>query len=203
MNQRNTGSMIAGAALIVLGGLFLLNQILNISIWQFLWPLFVLIPGAGMFVAVYSGGKQSAGLAIPASIVSTVGLILLFQSITDHWESWAYAWSLIFPTAVGLGMYIYGVRAEDEDTKQRGKGMLRIGAIIFVLLGVFFETIFAAGGSIFGRIFWPVAIIVLGVYLILRQGGVFSRKSSPPKSDVAIEDVPSVHGEEESSEEES
>ncbi len=197
MNQRNTGSLIAGAALIALGGLFLLNQFLHISIWRFLWPLFVLLPGVGMFAGVYSGGKQSAGLAVPASVVTAVGLILLFQSVTDHWESWAYAWALIFPTAVGLGMYIYGARGEDEDTLQRGKSMLRVGVILFVLLGVFFETIFAAGGSIFGRIFWPVAIIVLGVYMILRRGGSGNMTTDPPKSEVEIEDVPSVHGEDE------
>ena len=202
MNQRNTGSVIAGAALIVLGGLFLISQFLNVSIWRFLWPLFVLLPGIGMFAAVYGGGKQTAGMAIPASIVSMVGLILLFQSITDHWESWAYAWVLIFPIAVGLGIYISGARAEDDDTMQRGKKMLRTGVIIFVLLAVFFETIFAAGGSLFGRIFWPVAIILLGVYLILRQGGVFTGKSSTPKTteDVKVEVVPSVHGDDEVSE---
>jgi predicted permease len=202
MKQRNMGSMIAGSALIVLGGLFLLSQFLDVSIWRFLWPLFVLIPGIGMFVAVYSGGKQAAGLAIPASIVSMVGLILLFQSITDHWESWAYAWSLIFPIGVGLGMYIYGIQAEDDETRQRGKGMLRTGVIIFVLLGVFFETIFSTGGSLFGRVFWPVAIILLGVYLIMRQGGLFSRASSTAAAakEIEVDEVPSVHGEEESKE---
>ena len=126
MNQRNTGSLIAGAALIALGGLFLLNQFLHISIWRFLWPLFVLLPGVGMFAGVYSGGKQSAGLAVPASVVTAVGLILLFQSVTDHWESWAYAWALIFPTAVGLGMYIYGARGEDGD--RAGREDVRLSA---------------------------------------------------------------------------
>jgi hypothetical protein len=204
MNQRNMGSVVAGVSLIVLGGLFLLSQVLRVSIWQFIWPLFVIIPGIGMFVGVYSGGKQAAGLAIPASIVSTVGLLLLFQSITNHWESWAYAWSLIFPTAVGLGMYIYGSRAEDEDTRQRGRGMIRTGIIIFVLLGVFFESIFAFGGSLFGRILWPVAIILLGIYLILRQSGAFSSGGEKVKAstDITLEEVPSVHGEEETSEEE-
>lgn len=203
MNQRNMGSMIAGATLIVLGGLFLISQFMNISIWRFLWPLFVLLPGIAMFVAVYGGGKQTAGLAIPASIVSMVGLILLFQSITDHWESWAYAWALIFPVGLGLGMYISGVRAEDDNTIQSGKKMLRTGVVIFVLLGVFFETIFAAGGTLFGRIFWPVAIILLGVYLILRQGGVFKGTSLKSKTvkDVEVEAVPSVHGEDEESNE--
>jgi hypothetical protein len=204
MNQRNMGSVVAGASLIVLGGLFLMSQLLRISIWQFLWPLFVIIPGIAMFVGVYSGGKQAAGLAIPASVVSTVGSILLFQSITNHWESWAYAWSLIFPTAVGLGMYIFGSRADDEDTRQRGRGMIRTGIIIFVLLGVFFESIFAFGGSLFGRILWPVAIIALGVYLILRQSGVISASGKTTKASVDItpEEVPSVHGDEEASEEE-
>jgi predicted permease len=202
MNQRNTGSVIAGVALIVLGGLFLLNQVFQISLWRFLWPLFVLLPGIGMFAAVYSGGKQAAGLAIPASVVSSVGLILLFQSITDHWESWAYAWSLIFPTAVGLGMYIYGQRAEDEDTKQRGKSMLRTGAIIFVLLGVFFETIFSSAGTTYGRVFWPVAIILLGLYLVLRQSRRASVAPTSPEPEVKIESVPSVHGEQDATEEE-
>ena len=150
-----------------------------------------------MFTAIYRGGKQAAGLAIPASVVSAVGVILLFQSITDHWESWAYAWALIFPTAVGLGMYLYGVRAEDEDTRERGKGMLRVGVIMFVLLGVFFETLFAAGGPLFGRIFWPGAVILLGIYLILRRSGARVTESSSPIAEVEIEDVPSVHGEEE------
>lgn len=197
MNQRNTGSLIAGTALILLGGLFLLNQYLQVSIWQFLWPLFVLLPGVGMLAAMYRGGKQSAGLAIPASVVTTVGLILLFQSITNHWESWAYAWSLIFPTAVGLGMVIYGIRADDEGTRQRGKGMLRAGVILFVILGVFFETIFAAGGSMFGRIFWPAAIILLGLYLVFRRGSALSRNTPPAVTKVKIDEVPSVHGEEE------
>lgn len=202
MNQRNMGSMIAGSVLIVLGGLFLMNQFFNISIGRFIWPLFVLLPGVAMFVAVYNGGKEIAGLAIPASVVSMVGLILLGQSITDHWESWAYAWSLIFPTSIGLGMYIYGVRGEDDETKQRGRGMLRTGLILFVILAAFFEMIFAASGSIVSRVFWPVLIILMGLYLILRRGGLFSREAvSKPQKDTKIEVVPSVHGEEESTDE--
>ncbi len=202
MNQRNMGSMIAGSALIVLGGLFLINQFLSISIGRFIWPFFILIPGIGLFVAVYNGGKETAGLAIPASVVSMVGLILLVQSITDHWGSWAYAWSLIFPTSIGLGMYIYGIRGEDDDTKQRGRGMLRTGLILFIILAAFFEMIFAASGSMVSRIFWPVLIILLGLYLILRRGGLLSRDvPQTSKKDTKIEVVPSVHGEEESAEE--
>ena len=38
-----------------------------------------------------------------------VGVILLYQNAANHFESWAYAWGLVFPTATGLGRMIYGL----------------------------------------------------------------------------------------------
>ena len=44
-------------------------------------------------------GAISEGLAIAGSIVTVSGLILLIQDATAHYESWAYAWALVFPGA--------------------------------------------------------------------------------------------------------
>lgn len=52
-----------------------------------------------------AGGRSAAGLTIPGSIITTIGLLLLYQETFDHFESWAYAWALI-PTAVGVGIVI-------------------------------------------------------------------------------------------------
>ena len=57
---------------------------------------------------MFAGGKQAAGFAIPGTIVSGVGLVLLFQNITQHWESMSYFWTLII-LFVGIGIYIMGV----------------------------------------------------------------------------------------------
>ena len=51
------------------------------------------------------------------SAVTMVGTILLFQNTFDYFQSWAYAWALVFPTSVGVGQLIYGSiknRAEGE-----------------------------------------------------------------------------------------
>lgn len=84
-------SVLIGILLVGLGAMFLLGQLFNINLISYLWPFFVIVPGLLFFVGMLLGGKQAGPLAIPGSIVTMTGLLLLYQSITGHWESWAYA----------------------------------------------------------------------------------------------------------------
>jgi hypothetical protein len=199
-NERtNRTSLIFGGLLIALGILFLVGQLLQINVWQYAWPMFILVPGLIFFGITMSGGAGSAGFAIPASIMTTVGLIFFFQAVTGHYTSWAYVWTLIFPTAVGLGMFIMGSVSDDDSLRKQGKGFLRAGLVLFVLLGFIFEAIFRMGDNLFSRLFWPSAIILFGLYLILRQAGMLgsSRRDDGGAADVIeVEEIPSVHGEE-------
>lgn len=198
--RTNRTSLVFGGLLIALGVLFLIGEIFRVNVWEYAWPMFILIPGLIFFGITVSGGSKSAGFAIPASILTTVGLIFFFQTLTGHYASWAYAWTLIFPTAIGLGMFIMGSMGDDESLRKQGKGFLRAGLVLFVLLGFLFEAIFRMGDNLFSRLFWPSAIILFGVFLILRQTGFFgSTKTVKPESEqpVEIEEVPSVHGEDE------
>ena len=197
--RTNRASLIFGLLLIALGVLFLVGQFFQVNVWQYAWPLFILVPGIIFFGITMSGGADSAGFAIPASILTTVGLIFFFQALTGHYASWAYVWTLIFPTAVGLGMFIMGSVGDDESLRKQGKGFLRAGLVMFVVLGFVFEAIFRLGDSLFNRLFWPAMIILFGLYLILRQTGVFGgRKSvdSHEREVVEVEEIPSVHGDE-------
>jgi hypothetical protein len=204
MSDRRTNrtSLVFGGLLIGLGVLFLIGEIFRVNVWEYAWPMFILIPGLIFFGITVSGGPSSAGFAIPASIITTVGLIFFFQALTGHYASWAYAWTLIFPTAVGLGMFIMGSQSDDESMRKQGKGFLRAGLVLFVLLGFIFEAIFRMGDSFLSRLFWPSVIILFGVYLILRQAGLF-RSTTPVKpavedaDEVEVEELPSVHGEDE------
>lgn len=192
-------SLIIGLLLIGIGFLFLIGQLFNLNVWQYAWPLFILVPGIIFFGITMSGGAESAGFAIPASILTTIGLIFFFQALTGHYASWAYMWTLIFPTAVGLGMFIMGSVGDDDSMRKQGKGFLRAGLVMFIVLGFVFEAIFRLGDSLLGRLFWPSMIILFGLYLILRQFGVFrSSKSNDASRDemVEVEELPSVHGDE-------
>ncbi len=168
--QRNTGALIGGSVLIAIGILSLFGQIFtSFNFWGFVWPFFVIGIGAMFYIGMFAGGKSVSGLAIPATIITTIGLILFYQNITGHWETWSYAWTVII-LAVGLGIYIMGSFGEDEGQRTAGKGLMKVGAILFIVFGGFFEMIFSAG-SRFGlrQLIFPVGLILLGLYLIITR----------------------------------
>lgn len=171
-NRSNAGALIGGALLIALGLLSMAGQIFRGVNWGFLWPFTVIGFGALFFVAMFAGGKQVAGFAIPGSIISGIGLVLLFQNLTDHWESMSYFWTLII-LFVGVGIYIMGWYSGDEGQKRSGLRVMQVGAILFVIFGAFFEMIF----SNFRSILFPILLILLGGYLIVMRSGLISRKN--------------------------
>jgi len=168
--QRNPGALVGGALLLALGVLALLGQVFRgFNFWSAFWPLIILAFGAMFFVGMIAGGKSLSGLAVPGAIISTIGLILFYQNLSGHWESWSYAWTVIL-FSVGLGIYIMGRYGEDEGQRKSGLTVMRVGAILFVLFGGFFELIFSAGHK-FGprQFFFPAALILLGIYIIYNQ----------------------------------
>ena len=178
-DYRVTGQIALAIGLIGLGILFLVGQLLGISLIGWLWPFFVITPGVLFFVVMALGGKDASGFAIPGSIITTVGLILFYQNLTGHWASWAYAWALIFPTAVGAGMMIHGAWGHHEQAWDSGKRMATTGLIIYVVAAVFFELILNISGSALNRIALPVLLIGLGLYLLFGRAGLtrlFSNK---------------------------
>lgn len=180
---RNYPNLIFGLILIGLGIVFLLAQFLNISFWRFFWPFFIIIPGLLFFVGMVMAGKNAGLLAIPGSITTTFGLILLYQSVTNHWASWAYVWALIFPTSIGIGLIIHGAWSEQPNVRSQGMGWLRTGIIIFVVGGVFFEFIVGISGLRISELAGSVLLIVIGVYLLLRAGGLQLVRYTSPKAD--------------------
>lgn len=184
-NRSNVGALIGGAVMIAFGLLALAGQVFRNANWGFLWPVIVIAIGALFFVAMYAGGKQTAAFAIPGSIISGVGLVLLFQNITHHWESMSYFWTLII-MFVGVGIYIMGRQSGNEEQKQSGARVMKIGMILFIIFGTFFEMAFSS----FNNVLFPILLILLGGYLVITRSGVFggekrhesSVNSTPPTS---------------------
>ena len=191
-SKRNTGSLVGGSILIIFGMLALFGKIFqNFDFWGTFWPFFIIGIGLLFFVGMFAGGRSVSGLAIPGSIISTIGLMLFYQNITDHWESWSYGWTVIL-MSVGLGIFIMGTWGQNVTQRAAGLRVLRIGAIMFIIFGAFFELIFTSGMP-FGlrSIIFPISLILLGLYLVLSRVGLFpniSEKDSPVSTENTLEE---------------
>lgn len=172
--KRNAGGLIGGAILIAIGLLSLAGRIFEQFNWGFMWPFIVIGVGAIFFVAMFAGGKSTAAFAIPGSIIGGIGLVLLFQNIMGRWESMSYFWTFIV-IFVGLGIYIMGLYGGDEGQKQSGWRVMKVGIILFVIFGAFFEMIFSS----FNNLIFPVLLILLGVYLVLSRTGLLGKRNDP------------------------
>jgi len=174
------GSIVLGAILVVVGLLALLGRELDVDLVSIGWPVFVLLPGVLLLAgSLFVGGRPGIGLAIPGGIVTMTGLVLAFQNATDSYQTWAYAWALVAPGGVGVGLVIYGVLAGERDSLRAGVPVLISGLGLFLGFGFFFEGIVGLSGARFVGFenAFAVGLVVLGVIVLVL--GVVGRRSPP------------------------
>lgn len=171
--DRPAPSLVLGIALLLVGGVALVLGQLDIdvpaSIVEAGWPLFVIVPGAVLFVSsLLVPPPKGVGLAIGGSVVTTVGAVLLYQQTTGHWESWSYAWALVGPAAAGLGMVLYGLITHARELVGTGTRLVLIGLGLFVVGYWYFETIFSSGQPPLDVwTVWPVVMIGVGLLVVI------------------------------------
>ncbi len=160
-----------GIILIVLGAFALAAQIFRLDIGALIWPFFVILPGVLLFLfGVSLEDSLGEPIVMLSGVVTAVGLLLLYQSTTRHWTSWAYAWALVAPTGAGLAQMLYGRLKNRQSAIRSGGSLINIGLLLFVGGLVFFELILNISGFGLGFIGWPILFIGLGTYVLLRGG---------------------------------
>jgi hypothetical protein len=173
-NRNNVAPLIIGAILIGIGLLSLVSRFYTDVDWGLLWPLGLIGIGALFFIAMFATGKSGAGFAVPGTIIGGIGMALFIQNITHHTIMITYLWTLVI-FFVGLGIYIMGRYGEDANQQRSGGRVMKIGIILFIIFGTFFETVLSSSAGLF----FPVLLIALGGYLVLSRSGAFSRKQDP------------------------
>lgn len=177
--SRDRATLVIGSLLVVLGAIFLVAQQVSLPAdWsRYGWPAYVIVPGLALLAGAAVGGKPWSWLAVPGSIVTVTGVILLFQTVTDLWQTWAYAWALVVPTAVGLGLWLKGAVNGDAQLQQRGRGTAATGVVMFLAFAFFFEGMLDLshlGATALVRVGFPVALIVAGGLVLI--GGPLVRR---------------------------
>jgi len=163
------GAAVLGALLIAVGLLFLADQYWNLDLGHYGWPIYVI--GLGLAVVLLGLTQRSgSGLTTFGSMVTVLGLILFYQNLTDHWDSWAYAWTLIAPGGSGVGMALYGVRVGNAGMVRVGLWQIVTALGLFAAGFLFFEGLVGISGRRFPLPNWvlPLAVIVLGLLLLFR-----------------------------------
>jgi hypothetical protein len=182
---RSVLGFVLGGAMIVLGFLFLVMQVFDLTFSSYLWPLLVIAPGIVLFaMALASSGKEGERLATIGSVITLTGLLLLYQNSMDQWANWAYAWALIVPASVGVGQLIYGIVKHEQELVKQGTQLAAIGFVIFLAGFFFFEVIIGISGFGFPfmgltRFSWPVLLIGIGA-MVLLYNYVVNRGRKPP-----------------------
>jgi len=168
--NRNLGGLVIGIILIAIGAVSLFGRFFPFMNWDNLWPLIIVAVGLAFFIGMVLGGKTLGGLAIPGSILVTVGLILLVLNSTNRWEAWAYAWALII-CGIGAGTLINGYWSDQPNLRVQGFRTIRAGLTLFLIFGVIMEFIFSVTG-VSGRgnlLLWAILLVIVGLYLLVTR----------------------------------
>ena len=152
---------LAGIILIILGLILLMLQgVFGFKILNFephdSWVFIVLLLGISFEFAFFISGKNP-GLLVPGGIITTIGLLFLFEVTTD-WSFAEYTWPIyIFSVAVGLfQLYMFGGKE---------RGLLIASGIVALVAGIMmaFCLIGALSDIISIGTLIPIALIAGGV----------------------------------------
>ncbi len=163
MAGRGRSRIALGVFLILLGAWFLAGRIFpELRTWfdAFTWPMILIAVGA--FLLIFGLIVGAPGMAVPATIVAGIGGILYYQNATGDWESWVFMWTLI-PGFIGVGTLIAGFFGDHPRLSLRhGINMIFISAVLFFV----FYAISGRAGDL--GAYWPVLVILLGVWFLVR-----------------------------------
>ncbi|NUU98898.1 hypothetical protein XO12_01855 [Marinitoga sp. 1154] len=100
--MRKNKNILGGMFLIIIGIYLIFSNIFNINIsWNYIWPLFILIPGI-KFEYDYFKYKKNPGILVPGGVLTTIGIIFLINSFLGN-EVLNLLWpGFVLAPAVGL-----------------------------------------------------------------------------------------------------
>jgi hypothetical protein len=162
-----------GGLLVLLGILVVAGQAVDVDVGRVGWPFFVIVPGLGLLgLGLATPGRLGEVLAMVGGVVTVNGLVLGVQNATDRFDTWAYAWTLVFLVGPGIGRWLVGVVRGRGELAASGAWLVAAGLVGFLVLAVVFEVVVGLGGrgyGVGGRYGLAVLLILAGLVLVGRR----------------------------------
>lgn len=159
LDQKTLPYLLVGGGLLVL----LIGQV---GFWKF-WPLFVLLPGISLIYASQNRQTPDALDQLKGGIITTAtGAILLYQSLTNHWASWAYIWAIYPLLGAGYLEYLEGKLRGKERKIMEGLTQMRIWGGVLGASAVVFEVFIFRNVNPIGL---GIGLLALGAVMLQRQ----------------------------------
>lgn len=152
---------ILGIVLIAFGIIGIISRVFNLHIFYMstLWPLFVLIPGL-CFEYAYFRTRKNPGLLVPGGILTTIGLLFLFEVFTG-WRFAGKTWPIyILAVAIGLfQLYMFGGRQKAL--------LIPISILTAVALSSIWAMTFGHAFRWFRRsLGLPILLVLIGIIIL-------------------------------------
>lgn len=151
-----------GYILIGIGAFFLLKQ-LKIPIFTdfYSWPTLLIIIGLALIVYGYRSREYNS--LFSGTIV--LGLGVHFHGLT-HYPFWIDHWA-VYPLLVGIAFMVRALKLK----KGMFVGLFLVAASLFMIYSIKLPEWFSWVDHIiefFGS-YWPIILIIMGVYLLMRK----------------------------------
>lgn len=161
-NNRN--SIVLGVLFIVIGATFLAVNLLGIG-WRSLWPL-LFFAGAAINFVIFLSDRRNLGVLMPTTILLIYGALFQYCALEGWWRMSELWPTFILGPGVGLlMMYLFGKR--ESGLLIPAFILIGLSAIFFVAFGPFRD---------YSR-YWPVLLILLGLFLLLKRQRVQTGKA--------------------------
>ena len=151
--MRTVRSIFVLAVIFILAGTVLTLENLSIvSGASRVWPVFLIILGAGFFILFFERGKNDLALLFLGTVLVLLAAFFLYLNYSS-WKNMATQWPLFLGIAGGGFVTMY-LSSMDRLFLFLALGLIMLAALFYLVFGVSIQL-------------WPLSLVAFGLSLLL------------------------------------
>lgn len=150
-----------GLVLIGIGTLLIIQKTigLDINVWNFIWPLFLLVPGITMHINYFSDRSNQGNLLL-AGVLTIYGALFLVNVLTN----WIYSDNLIFVYPLGIAIgFLEGYAFGDKRSSRLSLAVIFLAISTYMLLDIILPGVHIKDYIL------PGLLIISGIYILFKN----------------------------------